>query len=383
MPLTYLDWASTTPVSTEALEEYIRAAREYPGNPSSLHADGRAARAALEESRALLAGLLGCPPGSLVFTSGGTESDSIPLLALLRRREPGTVVITSIEHPAVYEQSAVLERLGWQVRRVDPGPDGTVSPGNMADACGGHTVLAAVMAVNNETGAIQPLSAIRKALDEASGGRRRIWLHSDAVQAFGKVPFSPGILGADSAAFSAHKLQGPRGIGALYLKTALDPLTAGGGQENGRRAGTENLPGILGFIRAAETALKHLPETARTAGGLTDRLMSLLGDIPDARPIPGCRVPGDARYSPWILSIALPGLAGETAVRVLSDKGFAVSTGSACSSSKRRRRVLEAMGVPEALAFCTIRVSLGPSTTRGQIDSFAEALRDAYARYRT
>jgi len=163
----------------------------------------------------------------------------------------------------------------------------------------------------------------------------------------------------------------------------MEPLIVGGGQEGGMRSGTENLPGILGFARAAEFCTEQLPVAARLAGGLLDRLLEFLKSIPDARPIPECRVSGDKRYSPWILSLSLPGLPGETAVRVLSDGGFAVSTGSACSSSRRKRRVLEAMGVPEDLAFSTIRVSIGPTTNAQQIDSFAETLRTVYLRYRT
>ena len=382
MSLTYLDWASTAPASPQALEEYLGAARAYPGNPSSLHEDGKAARRALEEARTRLAVTLACGRERLFFTSGGTESNALILLSLLRRRDPGSLVISSIEHPAVFEQAAVLERLGWRVRRVDPGPDGTLDPGNIADACDGRTILAAVMAVNNETGAIQPLAAIRHALEEASGSGRRIRLHTDAVQAFGKIPFEPEGLGMDSAALSSHKIRGPRGVGALYLRSTLEPLAAGGGQEGGIRSGTENLPGILAFERAAGIASTSLADNLEKARSLTDLLLSRLREIPDARPIPECRTPGDGRYSPWILSLALPGLPGETAVRVLSDAGFAVSTGSACSSSRRRRRVLEAMGISEDLAFCTIRVSVGPTTVIAELEAFAEALRDAYLRYR-
>jgi cysteine desulfurase len=266
---------------------------------------------------------------------------------------------------------------------VDPGPDGRVDAGAAADACGPDTVLVAVMAVNNETGAIQPLPEIRRALDEASRGGRRIRFHTDAVQAFGKIPFEPESLGADSAALSAHKIRGPRGVGALYLRTPVEPLAAGGGQEGGIRSGTENLPGILAFGSAAAAAVSALDENLSRARILSDRLLAHVQEIPDVRPVPEGRTPGDDRYSPWILSLSLPGLPGETAVRVLSDAGFDVSTGSACSSSRRKRRVLEAMGVPEALAFSAIRVSLGPATSESEIDDFAQALRDAYLRYRT
>lgn len=383
MSRTYLDWAATAPPSAEVLEEYLRSAREYPGNPSSLHREGKSARKALEDSRTRLAGLLDCRPENLIFTSGGTEADGLALLSLLRRASPGSLVISSIEHPAVFEQAAVLERLGWKVQRVDPGPDGRIDPGDIAAACGPDTVLAAVMAVNNETGAIQPLADIRRALDKTSRGGRRIRLHTDAVQALGKIPFKPETAGVDSAALSAHKIRGVRGVGALYLRAPIEPLAAGGGQERGIRSGTENLAGVLAFECAAKAAIVGLEENYRRAQMLSDRLLGHVLEIPGARPVPEQRTAGDARYSPWILSLALPGLPGETAVRVLSDSGFDVSTGSACSSSRRKRRVLEAMGIPEALAFSSIRVSLGWSTTESEIDEFAQALRDAYLRYRT
>lgn len=383
MPLTYLDWAATAPTSTEILDETVRAALAYPGNPSSLHAAGKAAREALEAARGRLAACLGCRSERLFFTSGGTEADSIILLSLLRRRNPGTLVISSIEHAAVHAQAAVLESLGWKVRRVAPEADGIVPAQRIADACDEDTVLVALMAVNNETGALQPLAETRALLDRASKAGRRIGLHSDAVQAFGKIPFEPETLGLDSAAFSAHKVRGPRGAGALYLRAPLDPAANGGGQESGIRPGTENLPGILGFVRAAEISARDLPKEAAAAGARSDRLIANLRDIPGARPIPECRGAGDGRYSPWILSLALPGLPGETAVRALSDSGFAVSTGSACSSSRRKRRILEAMGVPEDIAFSTIRFSQGPTTSLEEIDAFSQVLREVYLRYRT
>ncbi|HSV56593.1 MAG TPA: cysteine desulfurase family protein, partial [Magnetospirillaceae bacterium] len=357
-------------------------ARNWPANPSSLHADGKAARRALEEARARLAAVLDCRPARLTLTSGGTESDSIVLLSLLRRREPGVLIITSIEHPAVYDQAAVLERMGWRVRRVDPRPDGIVDPGAVADACDGVAVMAAVMAVNNETGAIQPLVQIREALDAAAGTGRRIHLHADAAQAFGKIMFPPEAQGVDSAALSAHKIRGPRGIGALYLRRPLEPLAVGGGQEGGIRSGTENLPAAMGFALAAEISASRLAKESIQARALTDRLLVHLRDIPDAMPVPACRVPGDPRYSPWILSLSMPGLPGETAVRILSDAGFALSTGSACSGKRGGRRVLSAMGVPEEISLSAIRVSVGPTTSPAEMDSFAEALRTAYLRYR-
>ncbi|MCK7503654.1 MAG: aminotransferase class V-fold PLP-dependent enzyme [Desulfobacterales bacterium] len=273
----------------------------YPGNPSSRHEDGR--------SRPQGPGGRPGPPGGspglsrrarLYFTSGGTESDSIPLLALLRRNGPGSLVISSIEHPAVFEQAAVLERLGWKVRRVDPGPDGRVDPGAVADACTGDTVLAAVMAVNNETGAIQPLEAIRRALDAAAGnGRSGEAPHATPSRPSGRFPSRRIPRAPIPRPSSAHKIRGPRGVGALYLRTPLEPLAAGGGQEGGIRSGHREPAGDPGLRARGGNrrgpVWQRLPPRARE---LTDRLLACLADIPDARPVPECRTPGDERYSP-------------------------------------------------------------------------------------
>ncbi len=379
--MTYLDWAATAPPDPEALDEQRRVALEFPGNPSSRHEAGAAARTALEAARSRLARAIGLSAKGLHFVSGGSEADAIPLLALLRKKAPGSLVVSAIEHAAVYEQSRVLERLGWNLREVRPDQDGRVRPENVADAIAPDTALVACMAVNNETGAVQPVREIAAAVKRAAKGRVPRF-HVDAVQALGKLELGADGLGADSLAFSAHKIGGPRGTGALWLRSPVETLQSGGGQEGGIRPGTENLAGASAFALAAEKAAADLRAAREGAEALAEALLAGLKAIPGAAPLPLGRVPRDPRWSPWIVSFALPGLAGETSLRALSDSGFAVSTGSACSSASRERRVLDSMGVDRELSFSALRVSFGPGSTRAELDAFLEAVASIYRRFK-
>jgi cysteine desulfurase len=395
--MTYLDWASTSPPEPAFLGEAARVAAESYGNPSSKHGLGAEARSRLEEARSRLASAIGLPPGGrLAFTGSGSEADGIPLLALLRQalsaRRDGSikrlhVVASSIEHAAVHEELLLLKSLGLGLSLVDPGPDGTLDPERIAAAVERDTALVAVMAVNNETGAIQPIARIAAAIKMAALalGRAAPRFHVDAVQALGKIAFSPAGAGASSAAFSAHKLRGPRGVGALWSAGSLEPLALGGGQEGGLRPGTESLQGAWAFAAAAEAAAASLDSGFRAARSFEARLLAGLASIPGVLALPLGRAAGDERYSPYILSLAFPGLSGEVLVRALSDEGVAVSTGSACSSNQRKggRRVLEAMGLPEPLALSAIRVSTGGDTSPADIDLFLEKTAIAYRRLKT
>ena len=394
----YLDWASTSPPDEAILQESAALAVRFFGNPSSKHGLGAEASERLEEARArLLRSLAGeggraasatCPQGRIAFTSGGSEADAIALLAMLRRKDSRRgpaphIVVSAIEHSAVYEEARLLEGLGMAVSYVNPGPDGILAPGEVASALRKDTALVAIMAVNNETGAIQPLAEIAAALGEASaalGRHEPPFFHSDAVQALGKVSFDPEALGLSSAAFSAHKLRGPRGTGALWLDSKLEPLVLGGGQEEGLRPGTENLQGDWAFSLAAEKARASLDARRARARSLEARLMSGLSSIEGALALPLGRAAGDERYSPFILSVAFPGLSGEVLARALSDAGIAVSTGAACSNrgNKKGRRILEAMGLKPELAFSAIRVSTGDLTGEADIDAFLEEARSTY-----
>lgn len=369
----YFDWAATSPSDpSPPIEQF--------GNPSSRHLEGRLARAALETARSRCAAVLGVRPEHLVFTSGGTEADALVLQSLLLRPAPSGAVVSAIEHPAILENARTLARLGRSVSYVKPAPDGRIGPGALAQAVAANAEarLVAVMAVNNETGAIMDIAALTAAARSAAGSRgKALHVHCDAVQAAGKIPIDLSKWDVDSAAFSGHKFGAPRGIGLLYLRKRIDPLTVGGGQEGGVRSGTENVAGAVALAAALER--RAAPAVVRTeadrAAGRWARLIADLRRIERAVFVPSDRGDRDDRYSPWILQVAFRGAPGEVMVRALDDAGFAVSTGSACSSAYDKRPVLEAMGVDDKTAFEAIRVSQGWSTADEDIDALIDAIK--------
>jgi cysteine desulfurase len=385
----YLDWAASAPPEPSAMDEAREAALRYFANPSAPHGAGRQAGERLAEARERFAALLGVDPREIVFTSGGTESNSSLLLSLLDRhrlggveRQKARIVTTELEHSSVYEQARILQAHGVSCTFVRPRPDGRIDPRAVAAAVDPDTHLVSVMLVNNETGAVQDVGAVVRAVREASAGwGRRILVHTDAVQALGKIPFSLRELDVDAASFSAHKIGGPRGVGALYLKANVAPgfLSIGGGQESGRRPGTENLPGICAMAHAAALRLGNMEENLREARAKVRLLVDGLRAIPGAWTIPVVRDLDDERgWSPWIVSAAFPPLPAEVVVRTAEEKGFCISTGAACSSKKKdRTRVPESMGLPPETARCAIRISTGPSTTRAEIESFLAVMRES------
>jgi len=376
----YLDWAASAPSEPAALSAAAEAAALH-ANPSSPHPAGRAAAAALEDARRRLGALLG--GGRVVFTSGATESNSLVLLSVLDRtreaagRRPG-VVVSGIEHSSVHDQAERIAALGAACRVVRAGSDGRVRPDEVAAAVDRDTVAVSIMLVNNETGVVQPVAEIARAARSAAGQRRLI-VHTDAVQAFAKIPLEPGSLGVDAASLSAHKIGGPRGIGALWLRggMALPVLAAGGGQERGMRPGTENVAGAAGFAAAAEARLARLVADAARARDLAARLSRSLAALPGARLFPAARADGETDLcSPWIVCFGFPPLPGEVVVRLAGERGICIASGSACSSHKRiRTRVLEAMGHDRRTALSAVRVSTGPSTSEADIDALLEFLR--------
>lgn len=399
--MTYLDWAATAPPYPDILKDAAALAARAYGNPSSLHGAGREARAELESARDRLSEALGlgvapeptlapavssgssrAGAGRLVLTSGGSEADAIVMLSTLRSKHRRTVVISGIEHAAIDEEAKGLAELGLTVRRVKPGSDGLVSPESVVAACDKDTVLVALMAVNNETGAIQAVAETSRAV-RAAFPDRPPFIHCDAVQALGTVGFDARAALVDGAAYSAHKLGGPRGVGALYLARELAPLSRGGGQEGGVRPGTENLAGAWAFAEAASRAVAAREAELSRARGLERLLLEGVASIPGATVLPTCRQAGDERYSPFIACLAFPGLGAETMVRLLDDAGVYVSAGAACSGAKKERRVLDAMGVQRDLSFSALRVSFGRDTSEACITAFLETASRAYARYRT
>ncbi|MGB4571616.1 MAG: cysteine desulfurase family protein [Rectinemataceae bacterium] len=405
----YLDWAATTPPDPEILEEARRRALSSWANPSSAHAPGRKARSELEEARTRFGQACGLRTGGIVFTASGTEADQIPLLAALRARYAGLktssrIIVSDIEHAAIHAQAEVLARMGLAVDFLKPDRDGRIRPEDAAQALRKDTALVAIMAVNNETGAVQDIPAIGRALADAAAaqGRKPPFFHCDAVQALGKVPFVLSDMaksGVTSAAFSAHKLRGPKGSGALWFSTPIEALALGGGQEGGIRSGTESIQGAWGLTLAAERAKAGFEAHRTAALELEAALLSGAASIPGVQVVPESRTAGDPRWSPYIVSLAFPGLSGEVLARALSDLGIAISTGSACSEAGRSgkpgggaghgarggkgRRILDAMGLPPELALASVRVSFGSASTRSDIDRFLDAASTLYRRLKT
>jgi cysteine desulfurase len=378
--LIYLDNAASTRPADEVLEAMAGAARAHYANPASAHAAGAAASRLLETARGTVAAALDVEPEELVFTSGGTEADALGVLgaARLARAARGRhLVVSALEHPAVMRAAESLVAGGATLDIVAPEPNGVVRAEAVAAAVRPDTAVVAVMLVQNEIGTVQPIAEIARLIARSWGPdrRRRPHLHVDAVQAFGLLRLRPGALGADSIALSAHKLHGPRGAGALWIRPGarLDPLWVGGGQERGRRGGSENLPAIVGFGRAVELARRSLDAGgAEAVAKLRDRLeAAALAAIPGARPT----VTGAAR-APHIASLAFPGLPAEPLLHALETRGVLASAGSACASrTAGPSPTLKAIGVDDRTG--VLRFSLSRDTTAADVDGAVAALAEA------
>jgi cysteine desulfurase len=374
----YFDWAATA-VPDDIPSDTVLWNSVPFGNPSSKHAEGREARAALEDARRRCAVVLGAAPEEIFFTSGGTEANAIVLHSLLRRQNRpgcGGLLVSAAEHPSVRENAVILERLGKPLTLIGVEKEGRVSGETLKGALkkANDPRLAAVMAVNNETGAVTDIPAIAGILRNQEGAP--IHLHCDMVQAAGKMPVNLRSWDVDSASLSAHKLGGPRGIGVLYLRKPLEVLCAGGGQEGRIRPGTENTAGALALAECLERRAR--PETAAAGYGEAAArwkvLIAALKALSRCTLIPQDREEEDGRFSPYILQAAFRGIPGEVMARALDDAGFAVSTGSACSSGSRERPVLAAMGVDKTTAFEGIRISQGWNTTMEDIDALIQGI---------
>ena len=372
---TYLDWNATAPLRPQAREAML-AALDMLGNPSSVHAEGRAARRLIDEARRHVAALVGAEPADVVFTSGGTEANAFALSPTVQDaagRPFDALVVSAIEHPSVLASGRFSAE---NVVQVPVGPDGVVDLAALERqlatlAPEGRRALVSLMHANNETGVVQPVAAAA-AIVHAAGGL----LHVDAVQTVGRIPCDIGALGADLLTVSAHKLGGPKGVGALVRRSDAvswpAPLIKGGGQERGTRAGTENVAAIAGFRAAAAAAAQDLAAQGRRLAGLRDRLEAgLKAEFPQT-----IVFGAGAERLPNTTLFALPGVKAETAVIGLDLAGFAVSSGAACSSGKvAASHVLAAMAVPGNLARGAVRVSLGYSTQEADTERFLAAWR--------
>ena len=366
----YADNAATTKMSRAAMEAMVSAMEELYGNPSSLYSLGQTAREALENARAGIAACLGCEPREITFTSGGSEADNQAILsagALGEKKGKKHIVSTAFEHHAVLHTLKKLERQGFEITLLDVHENGIVSPEQVAQAIRPDTCLVSVMYANNEIGTIQPIAEIGDVCRE-----KGVLFHTDAVQAVGHLKVDVKAQNIDMLSLSAHKFHGPKGVGVLYSRRGilLETLINGGGQERGKRAGTENLPAILGMAAALEEACANREASAKRLTELRDRLIAGLDRIPYSQ-LNGDRV----RRLPGNVSFCFEGIEGESLLLLLDDRGICASSGSACTSgSLDPSHVLLAIGRPHEVAHGSLRLTIGEETTETEVDEIIQAV---------
>ncbi|QSZ66657.1 cysteine desulfurase NifS [Methanofollis aquaemaris] len=374
----YFDHAATTPTHPEVVAAMLPYFTEHFGNPSSLYGLADESREAVTHARGQVADALGASPGEIFFTAGGTESDNWALkgVALANREKGDHIITTAIEHHAILHTCEFLERQGFSVTYLPVDRYGMVDPAAVEEAITDRTILVSVMTANNEVGTIQPIAEIG-----AVAHKHGVLFHTDAVQAVGNVPIDVDAMQIDLLSLSGHKFYGPKGTGALYIRdgVAIETFVHGGGQEKGRRAGTENLPGLVGLGAAIKRACDDIHgHTARVAQ-LRDRFLDeILESVPEVtlNGHPTERLPGN-------INISFAGIDGEALLTLLGMQGVCASTGSACSSGEETpSHVLTAMGVPPSLARASLRLSLGDLTTEADVDFLLDTLPDAVARLR-
>ena len=381
----YMDHAATTSVRPEVMEAMLPHFSEQFGNPSSLYALAQESRNAVDEARERVAGVLGCRTGEVVFTSGGTESDNAAIKGAAGLvHQPGRhIVTTAIEHHAVIHSCEQLERIGYEVTYVAPDSDGIVDPVEVANAVRHETLLVSVMLANNEVGVVQDVAAISRLVGEkAAALDTNVLVHTDAVQAAGKLPLDVNSLGVDLLSLSGHKTHGPKGVGALYVRrgTPIEPLIAGGGQERQRRSGTENVPGIVGFGVALELADIERDDLNARSERLRERIVAGIKER-----VPDVVVNGHPeRRLSNIAHLSFPGVEGEPVLLGLDFAGICASSGSACSSaSLEPSHVLIAMGMDADLAVGSVRLSLGKDNTWADAEAVVDTLPDVLGRLRS
>lgn len=361
----YFDYNATTPVTPDVAEAMTRATRDLFGNPSSVHHFGQQAKAALDEARSAVAALLGAEPSEVVFTGGGTEADNFAIRGLAEALEPTGrrhLIASAIEHEAVLNTLKALGRRGWRTTLLPVGTTGIVDPDALREALTEDTALVSVMHANNEIGTVQPIEALAALAHE-----RGALFHTDAVQSTGKIPVHVGRLGVDLVAISAHKFNGPKGVGALWIKrgTRMLPLLTGGKHERNRRAGTENVPGLVGMGVAAAAAAAKLGSEGVRVAGLRDRLEAGILQHVGGTAVNGAADPRVPNTS----NISFDRVEAESLLIALDLEGIAVSTGSACSSGTLEpSHVLRAMGLPAHRAQNSLRFSLGQFSTDAEVD---------------
>ena len=370
----YFDNSATTRVCAEAAEIVLRTMTEEYGNPSAMHSKGVEAEQYVRKAAEILAGILKVQPKEILFTSGGTESDNLALIggALANQRAGRHIIMTAVEHPAVTGPAAFLEEQGFEVTYLPVDQQGVVRLDALRDALREDTILVSVMMVNNETGSRMPVEEIAETVHRKNP---KILFHVDAIQAFGKYRIFPSRMGIDLLSVSSHKFHGPKGAGFLYIRNGVKirPLILGGGQQNGMRSGTDNVPGIAGMAAAAQKVCGNLEENAARLLQLKKRMAEGL------LLIPGVRINGMAleEGAPHILSVTVEGVRSEVLLHTLEEKNIYVSAGSACSSHKRRpSAVLTAMGLSKSDIESTVRISFSEENTIEEVDYALQVLRE-------
>lgn len=360
----YFDHNATTPIDDRVLETMMPFLKMFFGNPSSLYRHGRLVRSAIDSAREQLAALVGAQPTQLIFTSGGTEANNLALTAI---KPQSKLAISAIEHPSITEPAEHLAGLGHELQLIGVDRNGLVTQDAIAEIVRYRPTLVSIMLANNETGVIQDVAHYAQQLRD-----KGIIVHTDAVQALGKIPVHYNHLGVNMMSLSSHKIYGPKGCGALIFEkgVGLKPMLFGGGQEQGIRAGTENVPAIIGFGKAAELAGSELAERTETLKMLKRLLEDRLTAIPGI-----CIFAKEAERLPNTVQFGIPGIDGEMLLMKLDQKGIAISSGSACASGGGKPSpVLAAMGVAAGLAKSAIRISLGKANTEAEIIEFTNLL---------
>jgi cysteine desulfurase len=366
--LIYFDYAATTPVHPEVLAVMMPYFTEKFGNPSTLYKLGSEAREAVEEARQKVAGAIGAKPEEIYFTSGATESDNWAIIgtALAQEAKGKHIITSAIEHHAVLDTCKFLEKLGWRLTILPVDSDGLVDPEDVRSAITNETVLISVMHSNNEIGVIEPISEIGAIAKE-----RGIIFHTDVTQSLGKVPLNVDELNVDLLSLSGHKIYGPKGIGALYIRKGvkISPYMHGGGQERKKRAGTHNVPGIVGLGKATEIVIRDMANESARLEKLRDKLIEgILEQIPDSR-LNGHRT----KRLPNNVNVCITGVEGESMILLLDHYGICASSGSACTSGDlSASHVLLALGLPHELAHGSLRLTLGKDNTEDDISRFLE-----------
>jgi len=378
----YLDYSATTPPRPEAIAAMQGVLTQQWGNPSSLHEWGQRSATVVEQSRMQVAGLINAPADALIFTSGGTEADNLAIMGIAQNyKTPQHIVISSVEHSAIAQPVRWLETWGWQVTRLPVDSEGRVNPSDLEDALQPNTVLVSVIYGQSEVGTLQPIESLGQIAQDHG-----VLFHTDAVQVAGRLPIDVRQLPVDLLSMSSHKIYGPQGVGALYVRPGVElvPLLWGGGQEMQQRSGTQAVPAIAGFGIAAELATAELATETPRLIRLRDRLFNQLSDIPYLKPTGSLRHRLPHHVSVCLTNIPpsqLEGVTGKTMVRQLNLAGIGISAGSACDSGKLNPSpILLAMGYSESEALRGIRLTLGRQTTEADVDWTVMVLKQILAR---